>query len=194
MYRSGQGAKGRGQLEKKLLSEVLHIFLGDCLPADNNLNGHRKLQPGTVASLENHLTIKLDRTRKLDKETHINQENDAAGRLFNGVNHIYNCINAAKKCENKDIVDSNVPNNIEDIIKEAMEYEPSEDIIPNMKHRFIGDGDVDEDKGDEDNDEVPFQTESKLCIMDLSKYGWEDINKVNVIEVRKSAKEIYDRQ
>ena len=88
MYRSGQGAKGRGQLEKKLLSEVLHIFLGDCLPADNNLNGHRKLQPGTVASLENHLTIKLDRT-KLDKETHINQENDAAGRLFNGVNHIF---------------------------------------------------------------------------------------------------------
>ena len=113
VYRSGQGAKGRGQLEKKLLSKVLHIFLGDCLPTDSDLNGHRKLQPGIIASLENHLTIKLDRT-KLDKETHINQENDAAGCLFNGVHHIYNRINTAKNCE-KDIEDSNIPNNIKDI-------------------------------------------------------------------------------
>ena len=89
VYRSGQGAKGRGQLEKKLLSKGLHIFLGDCLPADNDLNEHRTLQPGTIASLENHLTIKLDRT-KLDKETCINQGINAAGHLFNGVHHIYN--------------------------------------------------------------------------------------------------------
>ncbi len=153
VYRSGWGAKGRGQLEKKLLSEVLRIFLGDCLPADNDLNEYRKLHPGTIASLENHLTIKLDQT-KLDKETHINQENDAAGCLFNGVNHIYNRINTAKNCE-KDIEDSNIPNNIKDIIDEAMEYKLSEDIIPNMnEHSFSGD--VDEDKGDEDNDDVPF--------------------------------------
>lgn len=60
------------------------------------------------------------------------------------------------------------------------------------EHSFISD--IDEDKGDEDDDNVPFQTESKLCIMDLSKYGWEDIDKVNVIEVRKTAKKRYDCQ
>ena len=188
VYRSGQGAKGRGQLEKKLLSKVLHIFLGDCLPTDSDLNGHRKLQPGIIASLENHLTIKLDRT-KLDKETHINQENDAAGCLFNGVNHIYNHINTAKARE-KDIVDSNIHNNIKNIINEAMEYEPSDDIIQNMnEHSFSSD--IDEDEGDDDNDDddVTFQTESKLCIMDLSKYGWEDINKVDLKEMWKTAKE-----
>jgi hypothetical protein len=191
VYRSGQGAKGRGQLEKTLLSKVLHIFLGDCLPADNNLNGHRKLQPGTIASLEDHLTTKLDQT-KLDKETHIKQEHDAVGCLFIGVHHIYNRINVAKNCE-KDIGASNEPNNIKDIINEAMEYKPSEDIIPNMnEHSFSGD--LDEDKGNEHNDDLPFQTESKLCIMDLSKCGWEDINKVNVKEVRKTAKERHDRQ
>ena len=119
VYRSGQGAKGRGQLEKKLLSKVLHIFLGDCLPTDSDLNGHHKLQTGTIASLKNHLTIKLDRT-KLDNETHINQENDAAGCLFNGVIHIYIGINTANACE-KDFVDSNIHNNIKDIIDEAME-------------------------------------------------------------------------
>ena len=51
--------------------------------------------------------------------------------MFNGVHHIYNRINAAKKCE-KDIGASNEPNYIKDIIDEAMEYKLSEDIIRDM--------------------------------------------------------------
>ena len=90
-------------------------------------------------------------------------------------------------------MDSNIHNNIKDIINEAMEYKPSYDIIPNMnEHSFSGD--VDEDEGDDDNDDVPFQTELKLCIMDLSKYVWEDINKVDVKEVRKTTKDRNERQ
>jgi hypothetical protein len=82
VYRSGQGAKGRGQLEKKLLSEMLHLLLGDgCLSAENHLNGHRKLQPGTIASLEDKLTIKVDRI-KLDKETQINQDTMRCSMVF----------------------------------------------------------------------------------------------------------------
>ena len=90
-------------------------------------------------------------------------------------------------------MDSNIHNNIQDIINEAMEYKPSYDIIPNMnEHSFSGD--VDEDEGDDDNDDVPFQTELKLCIMDLSKYVWEDINKVDVKEVRNTTKDRNERQ
>ncbi len=104
--------------------------------------------------------------------------------MFNGVHHIYNRINVSKNHE-KDIGASNKPTNIKDII--------DEDIIPNMnEHSFSGD--LDEDERDEDDDDLPIQTESKLCIMDLSKCGWEDMDKVNVKEVRKTAKERHDRQ
>jgi hypothetical protein len=90
-------------------------------------------------------------------------------------------------------VDSNIHNNIKDIMDEAMEYKPSKDIIPNMnEHSFSGD--VDEDEGDDDDDDVPFQTELKLCIMDLSKYGWEDIDKVVVKKVRKTTKDRNEHQ
>ena len=60
------------------------------------------------------------------------------------------------------------------------------------EHSFSGD--IDEGKGDDDDDDVLFQTESKLCIMDLSKYGWEDIDKVDVKEVWKTAKERNEHQ
>ncbi len=60
------------------------------------------------------------------------------------------------------------------------------------EHSFSSD--IDEDKEDKDDDDLPFRTESKLCIMDLSKCGWEDINKVNVKEVQKTTKERHDCQ
>jgi hypothetical protein len=47
VYRSGMGASGRGQLEKMLLSEAMHLFLGDSAG-----NTERKLQPGAIAALE----------------------------------------------------------------------------------------------------------------------------------------------
>ena len=60
------------------------------------------------------------------------------------------------------------------------------------EHSFSSE--VDEDEGDEDNDNLPLGTESKLCIMDLSKCGWEDIDKVNVKELQKTTKERHDCQ
>ena len=92
MYRSGMGAMGRGQLEKMLLAEAVHLFHGDgCLSHDNEQNFERKLQPGAIAALENQLKTKLDR-KQLDQETCINSEDYADNRLFNGVVHIYNRI------------------------------------------------------------------------------------------------------
>ena len=93
VYRSGMGAMGRGQLEKMLLTEAVHLFLGDgCLNRINEQNFEQKLQPGAIAVLENQLKTKLNR-KQLDQETRINSEDDAANRLFNRVVHIYNRIN-----------------------------------------------------------------------------------------------------
>ncbi len=92
MYYSGTGAKGHGQHEKKkLLWEVIDLFLGDCVPPMNDSHQYLdcKLEHGTISALEKQLTTKLHRTR-LEKETRINREDDAASRLFNGVHHIYN--------------------------------------------------------------------------------------------------------
>ncbi len=53
MYRSGMGAKGKGQLEKMLLAEAVavHLFLGDdCLSHKNEQNFEQKLQPGANSS------------------------------------------------------------------------------------------------------------------------------------------------
>ena len=91
----GMGAKGRGQLEKMLLSEALHLFLGDgSLSCKRDQNTQHKLKPGAIASLENKLKTKLDRM-KLDQENCINSDDDSANYLFNGVVHIYNRINQA---------------------------------------------------------------------------------------------------
>jgi hypothetical protein len=52
---------GRGQVEKMLLAEAVHLFLGDgCLCQDNEQNFERKLQPGAIAALENQLKTMLD--------------------------------------------------------------------------------------------------------------------------------------
>ena len=76
MYRSGMGAMGRGQLEKMLLADAVHLFLGDgCLSHDNKQNFERKLQPGAISALENQLKTKLDR-KQVDQETRINSEDD----------------------------------------------------------------------------------------------------------------------
>ena len=76
VYRSGMGAMGRGQLEKMLLADAVHLFLGDgCLSHDNKQNFERKLQPGAISALENQLKTKLDR-KQVDQETRINSEDD----------------------------------------------------------------------------------------------------------------------
>jgi cupin superfamily acireductone dioxygenase involved in methionine salvage len=64
IYRSGLGATGRGQVEKMLLAEAVHLFLDDgCLSHDNEQNFERKLQPGAIAALGNQFKTKLDQKK-----------------------------------------------------------------------------------------------------------------------------------
>jgi hypothetical protein len=92
VYRSGSGTKGNGQLERSLLWEVMELFLGDCLLTAENMYIQQRLTPGKIASFANQLTTKLD-ILTLEKESRINQVDDAACHLFNGVHHICNQIN-----------------------------------------------------------------------------------------------------
>ncbi len=122
VYCSGTGAKGHGQQEKKLLREVIDLFLGDCIPLRNDSLRYfvRKLDHGTISALEKQLTTKLDRTR-LEKECRMNSEDDAASRLFSGVHHIYNRINVAKNRE-QDMVGPGSNDDIVDVLDEVMDH------------------------------------------------------------------------
>jgi hypothetical protein len=79
VYRSGTGPKGKGQLERTLLWDVMELFLGACVPSPADVHCYLdcKLQPGAIASLEKQLTTKLNRST-LDKESRINRDYDAA--------------------------------------------------------------------------------------------------------------------
>ena len=85
VHRSGTGSKGNCSPEKKLIGEVIGLFLGD--PFDEN-NSSRALEPGFMMSLHALITTKLDKT-KLQRETTFIEHEDSAGILLNGVNHIY---------------------------------------------------------------------------------------------------------
>ena len=85
VHRSGTGSKGNCSPEKKLIGEVIGLFLGN--PFDKN-NCGRILEMGFMMSLHGQITTKLDR-KKLDRETTFIQHEDSAGILLNGVNHIY---------------------------------------------------------------------------------------------------------
>jgi hypothetical protein len=188
VYRSGTGAKGHGQQEKKLLWEVIDLFLGDCIPLKNDSLRYfeRKLEHGTVSVLEKQLTTKLDRTR-LEKECRINSEDDAASWLFNGVHHIYNCINVAKNRE-QEMVGPGSKDDIVDVLDEVMDHEAN-DILPNMDDHVFDDeyedDDADENESDTWNELLILLTQQ--CLLNLNKIGWEELEKVNVREVRQHA-------
>ena len=120
-----------------------------CLCHNNEQNLKRKLQPGAIAALENQLKTKLD-PKKLDEETRINREDDAANRLFNGVVHIYNRINQLTNLE-VNVGGGALPDNVKDVLDEVMEYEPSENVPDINDHVFDGNN---EDEDDDNEDEV----------------------------------------
>ena len=189
------GATGGGQVEKMLLAEAVHLFLGDgYLSHNNELNFERKLQPGAIAALENQLKTKLDPT-KLHEESCINREDDAANRLFNGVVHIYNRINQLANRKGN-VGEGELPENVKDVLDEVMEYEPSENVPDINEHVF----DVNnEDEDDDNDDEVITGLEvetvlSRPCLSDLQGLGWEAIDKVKVKEVRQHAKDRLSRK
>ena len=62
VHRSGTGSKGNGSTEKKLISEVIGLFLGNLF--DEN-NSSRVLAQGFMMTLGGLITTKLDK-KKLD--------------------------------------------------------------------------------------------------------------------------------
>ncbi len=93
VHRSGTGSKGNCSPEKKLIGEVIGLFLGN--PFNKN-NGGRVLEQGFMMTLDRPITTKLDR-KKLDQETTLIQHEDSAGILLNGVNHIYGRISVSRE-------------------------------------------------------------------------------------------------
>ena len=127
VHRSGTGSKGNCSPEKKLIGEVIGLFLGN--PFDKNNRG-RVLKQGFMMSLHRLITTKLDR-KKLDRETTFIQHEDSAGILLNWVNHIYGRISVSWEREQTNN-NNNVPEGINDVINEVMEYEPG---IFGTRHR-----------------------------------------------------------
>ena len=82
------------------------------------------------------ITTKLDQTR-LDKETMINREDDAASRLFNGVQHMYNHINVAKSREKEAVSTVGISENMVDVLDKVMVYKSSKVIVPNMDDHVL---------------------------------------------------------
>ena len=93
VHRSGTGSKGNCTPEKKLIGEVIGLFLGN--PFDKN-NCGRVLEQGFMMLLQGLVTTKLDR-KKLHRERMFIQHEDLAGILLNGVNHIYTQISVSRE-------------------------------------------------------------------------------------------------
>ncbi len=117
----------------------------------------------------------------------MNREDDAASRLFNGVHHIYNRINVAKNRE-QEMVGPGSKDDIVDVLDEVMNHKAN-DVLPNMDDHFFDDeykdDDADENESDTGN-ELPMLL-TKQCLLNLTKIGWEELEKVNVREVRQHA-------
>jgi hypothetical protein len=172
VYHSGNRAKGHRQPKRKLLWEVIDLFLGDCFPFLNNKHAQlvRQLEFRSIPVQEKKLRTRLDRSH-LDKESQINHEDDSASRLFKGVHHIYNHINIAKSCEQE--VDGNsLPGKITDILDKVMEYESS-DVVPNMDDHVF-DNKYNDDKADDDEWDIQIiqsDASTRPCLLDLTSTG-----------------------
>ena len=74
--------------ERKLLWEVVELFLGDCIALRTDMTPYlvRKVVPGSIATLEKQLTTKLDRnslTRKVESiKRMIQQVNCSTGCII----------------------------------------------------------------------------------------------------------------
>jgi hypothetical protein len=132
------------------------------------------------------ITTKLDLTR-LDKESMINREDDGASWLFNGIQHMYNRINVTKSREKEVVSTVGIPDNMADVLDEVMDYESSKVIVPNMDDHVFDE----EDEGEamENEDDNIGQNLKKLCVTNLYKDGWHEINQSKVREVRQVARD-----
>jgi len=157
---------------------VIGLFLGN--PFDKN-NCGRVLEKGFMMSLHGQITTKLDR-KKLDRETTFIQHEDSAGILLNGVNHIYGRISVSRERERTNNND-NVPEGINDVIDEVMEYEPDV-LVPDIDdHVFTNEDDIDDDGIDGEEQEMTMEIVGLMrrpCLMDLVLVGWNKLKEMNV--------------
>jgi len=192
VHRSGAGSKGYCSPEKELIGEVIGLFLGN--PFDEN-NCGRVLKKGFMVSLHGQITTKLDR-KKLDRETTFIQHEDSAGILLNGVNHIYGRISVSRERERTNNTD-NVPEGINDVIDEVMEYEP-DILLPDIDdHVFTNEDGINDDGMDDEEQEMTMEIGGLMarpCLMDLVLVGWNKLKEMNVKKIRMVADEQVQRK
>jgi hypothetical protein len=142
----------------------MELFLLDFVPTLSNPGQyiHRKLEKGTISSFEKLLTTKLDRSR-LDKETRVNRDNDAANLLFNDVAHMYDRIDITKSKEKEVVNTTSIPNNIANVLDEVMDFNSNDDAVNMDDHGFDEDY---EDNADE-NDDNEFGKDAQLCLSNI---------------------------
>jgi hypothetical protein len=171
---------------------VIGLFLGN--PFNKN-NGGRVLEQGFMMTLGGLITTKLDR-KKLDWETTFIQHEDSAGLLLNGVNHIYGRISVSRERERSSNNDK-VPEGINDVIDEIMEYEPKI-LIPDIDdHVFNNEDGIDDDGDDNEEQEMTMEISGVMtrpCLMDLVKVGWNNLKEMNVNKIRMVADERTQRK
>ena len=143
-----------------------------------------------MMSLNGQITTKLDR-KKLDQETTFIQHEDSAGILLNGVNHIYGQISVSRERERTNNND-NVPEGINDVIDEVMEYDP-DILLPDINdHVFPNEDDIDDDGMDDEEQEMTMEIGGLMtrpCLMDLVLVGWNKLKEMNVKKIRMVADE-----
>jgi len=181
VHRSGTGSKGNCSPEKELIGEVIGLFLGN--PFDEN-NCGRVLEKGFMMSLHGQITTKLDR-KKLDRETTFIQHKDSTGILLNGVNHIYGRISVSREREQTNN-NNNVPEGINDVIDEVMEYEP-DILLPAIDdHVFTNEDGINDDGMDGEEQEMTMEIGGLMtrpCLMDLVLVGWNKLKEMNVKKI-----------
>jgi hypothetical protein len=146
IHRSGMGSRGNCTLEKTFIDKVVCFFL--CNPFDP-ANLGRVLKSGYMFELQLLITTKLDK-KKLDTETAFIQHKDSARVLLNGVNIIHDRIRTREQC--KQTHTDELPEGINNVIDEIMEYEPEMWVPDINNHIFDADKNDDDDIGDDDEE------------------------------------------
>jgi hypothetical protein len=151
----------------------MELFLGDCLSTAKNMYIQWQMNPGAILSFANQLTTRLDKST-LKKESRINQDDDAACRLFNRVHHIYNQINVVHNRE-QEITSNTNPDNMKDVLDKVMEYKPSR-IVPDMDNHSFNVDEEEEEEGD-DNEVVDVSNGGNMtpCLLNLWDVGWDEL-------------------
>ena len=187
VHRSGTGAKGNGGPEKRLMYQVVTLFLGTIVLTNP---APRQLLCTSVKRLKKDVTTKLDKS-VLNKERFFTGD-DTATRMFNGVSHVFNAIRVDKEAHAE--LEAEVEwTDEENEPDQEKELELRADERLEMEERAMEeamDGIVfDEEETEENNEnaEASFEPGKFMCLQDLWEQGWEAIGKMGVKQIREAA-------